>query len=143
MSWTKEPSHTKVIGIIFIVRAVLYLLGGVFIIAFMPMLEIFTEEVIANDPDAKIPLQFFEVIAQFGLGICLVFTVLNLITGIGILKATEWGRIMGIVLSALAVFNFPIGTILGVYSLMYLADGRLDQKETMEQRLAKMKQGHL
>ncbi len=74
MSWTKEPSHTKVIGIIFIVRAVLYLLGGVFIIAFMPMLEIFTEEVIANDPDAKIPLQFFEVIAQFGLGICLVFT---------------------------------------------------------------------
>jgi hypothetical protein len=61
----------------------------------------------------------------FGLSIGILFLLcfcgLCLAGGIGILKAKSWGRIIGIVIAALSLFWFPIGTVIGVLVIIYLA----------------------
>ena len=40
--------------------------------------------------------------------------------GIGLLTFKSWARILGIIASALSLFNMPIGTALGIYGLWVL-----------------------
>jgi hypothetical protein len=40
--------------------------------------------------------------------------------GVGLLLGKEWGRILSIVHGALSLFNFPIGTVVGVLAMVYL-----------------------
>lgn len=46
----------------------------------------------------------------------------GLIGGIGLLRLQPWARILIIILSALEVLNFPIGTVLGGFGLWVLLD---------------------
>jgi hypothetical protein len=47
----------------------------------------------------------------------LILSLPGIVAGIGLLKYRPWARIVTIVLSALNLMNFPIGTILGIYGL--------------------------
>ena len=62
--------------------------------------------------------------AVFGLSVAIFvlvcFIVLAILAGIGLLKGKEWGRITAIVHSALSLFWFPVGTVVGVLAIMYL-----------------------
>jgi len=57
---------------------------------------------------------------------CLIFvfvmlvSIPGLIAGVGLLKLRPWARILGIVISAVNILNFPFGTALGVYGLWVL-----------------------
>ena len=44
----------------------------------------------------------------------------KIIGGFYLLKRKEWSRILILVLSFLSLLNFPLGTALGVYSLVIL-----------------------
>jgi hypothetical protein len=44
----------------------------------------------------------------------------GLIAGIGLLRFQNWARILAIVLAALHVLNFPLGTALAVYTFIVL-----------------------
>lgn len=59
--------------------------------------------------------------------ICIVFSVPAIIGGIGLLKRRSWARILVLILSALDLLNFPLGTAVGAYSIWVLA-----QKETAD-----------
>src|SRR5687768_13845452 len=50
----------------------------------------------------------------------LVLSLPAVIIGIGLLQLRTWARVAGIVISLLNLFNFPLGTILGVYGLWVL-----------------------
>ena len=75
--------------------------------------------------------------AIFGLSIA-IFTLLCLIGlslagGIGVLKAKSWGRIISIVNAILDLIFIPIGTVIGVLVIIYLA--RPEIREYFEGRL--------
>jgi len=38
----------------------------------------------------------------------------------GLLQGREWGRVLSITHAALSLFGFPIGTVIGVLSIVYL-----------------------
>ncbi|MGF1453097.1 MAG: hypothetical protein ACFB21_13605 [Opitutales bacterium] len=40
----------------------------------------------------------------------------SIIGGVAVLKGYEWGKILLLILSAIELFSFPLGTALGVYS---------------------------
>jgi len=42
-------------------------------------------------------------------------------TGLGLLRARRWGRPLALIAAVLALFKFPLGTALGVYTLWVLA----------------------
>jgi hypothetical protein len=54
------------------------------------------------------------IVALFGLPFVIV--------GFGLRRRKPWSRIAGIVLGALALMNFPLGTLLGVYGIVKLVD---------------------
>ncbi len=58
-----------------------------------------------------IPLSFF----------FMLFAVLDIVGGVGILKRKNWARYLVMVHSVLDLFNFPIGTALGIYCIWVLA----------------------
>lgn len=50
----------------------------------------------------------------------LLLSVPGIVGGIGLLRYKPWGRYMLLVLSVLALFNIPIGTAIGIYSIWVL-----------------------
>ena len=56
-----------------------------------------------------------------------VAAVPSLLAGYGLLKQRQWGRVVAIVVGALNLFAFPLGTALGVYTLVVLLHGDADR----------------
>ena len=79
---------------------------------------------IADDADAARILDFIAVVTFIFLS---VLSVPGIIGGIGLLQGREWARILVLILSVLNLFNIPIGTAVGVYSIWVLM-----QPETAE-----------
>jgi hypothetical protein len=70
-----------------------------------------------DEPDSKMVLSIVgDVIAFF-----LVFiSIPGLIAGFGLYRRKEWARILTLVISVIALFNFPFGTAIGIYSIWTL-----------------------
>lgn len=52
--------------------------------------------------------------------IILALSIPDLIAGIGLLQRKPWGRVFGLILGCLNLFNIPFGTILGIYTIWAL-----------------------
>ncbi|MHC4521099.1 MAG: hypothetical protein ACYTAS_21100, partial [Planctomycetota bacterium] len=73
--------------------------------------------------------QAFPIITGVGLAIFLFVIIISLpslLAGYGLLKYTQWGRILALILSFLNLPAFPLGTALGIYGIYVLLhdDGR-------------------
>lgn len=62
--------------------------------------------------DSLLPIAFFSVIVS----VCC-----TVLTGYALMTRQPWGRILAIVFSIFALFHFPLGTALGIYTLWVLA----------------------
>lgn len=105
--------HIDVIGALWIVWGAigvifgLFILGILFGISFIP------------DMGYEAPV----ILRTVGLGVGMFFVVLSapeVITGIGLLKRQEWGRVLVLVEAFLNLIVLPFGTILGIYSIVIL-----------------------
>ena len=105
--------HVKVVGILWICSGALFFLGAIvgfgvlYGISFIP------------DIGVESPI----VLRTIATGIGIFFTIMavpQVIGGIWLLKFKEWARILVLALSFLALLNFPLGTALGVYTLVIL-----------------------
>lgn len=77
---------------------------------------------ISMDSDAKTVLS---VIGTIALIFFVVLSIPGLFAGFGLLKRKEWARILTLILSVLDLFNFPIGTAVGVYSIWALSNNEV------------------
>lgn len=55
------------------------------------------------------------------IGLAVVLAALALLAGFSLLNRKSYGRVLTIVLAVLALFKFPLGTALGIYTLWVLA----------------------
>ena len=68
-------------------------------------------------------VQAVTVLSMVATGVAGLLTLLalpSILTGIGLLQRRGWARILGIVMGILNLVNFPIGTIIGAYTLWVL-----------------------
>ena len=109
--------HVKVLGVLYIV------LGALGIVAALLCLLIFggVAGIVGiaahHEPDARIAVP---ILGAIGVGVFLFLLVVSLpgiIAGYGLLRFRPWARILAIVLSALNLLNFPLGTLIGAYGL--------------------------
>jgi hypothetical protein len=70
--------------------------------------------------NGDMPRAGFIICMSVGILILLCYMVLAILSGIGLLTGKGWGRITGIVHSALSIFSVPIGTVIGILSIIYL-----------------------
>jgi hypothetical protein len=75
----------------------------------------------AADPnDAALAIPILGIVGTAVVTMLFVFSLPGIVTGIGLLYFKPWARIVGIVLSAIALLGFPWVTILGIYGLWVL-----------------------
>lgn len=111
-------THVKVVAVLYIVLGALGVLGALML---MMVFGVAAGSVGASgDPDAAVALP---IIGFVGTGLVIFVLAISLpgvIVGFGLLKLKSWARIAGIVLSAIYLIYFPLGTALGIYGLVIL-----------------------
>jgi hypothetical protein len=118
-------THVKIVAALFFVIAAFCFLMALF----APALLAFLGSVVGStgEPEAGAAAIF---LGLTGVVLSLVMVVLGLpyaICGYGLLKFRPWGRIMAIILAAIALTKVPFGTLIGIYALIVLF-----QKKTEE-----------
>lgn len=109
---TDYRTHIMILGWINIVFSAMFGCFGIFAMIFLSGIGIASE-----DPQAA------RILGFIGFAAALFFITLALpgfFAGYGLLKRRNWGRILAIVVGALNLFNIPIGTALGIYTLWVL-----------------------
>ena len=111
-------THVKVVGALNVV------LGAFGLLIATAMMLIFGGATwlagAAAGPDAATAVPILGLTGAALSTFLLVLSTPALVTGIGLLQRRSWARIAGIVISLLNLFNFPFGTLLGVYGLWVL-----------------------
>lgn len=91
-----------------------------FIAAFMLAIGIIAISVFAF-PEA---VDHGDIGGLFGLSIAIIVLLalvsLSVAAGIGLIKGKSWGRTLALVNAVLDLLNIPIGTVIGVLTLIYL-----------------------
>lgn len=111
-------THVKVLGVLFLVLSGFGLFAALVVtIGIGGAAGIVAS---ADDADAVNALPFIGLAGSLAVITLLATSLPGLVAGIGLLKFRSWARILGIVLCAICVLGFPIGTIFGIYGLWVL-----------------------
>ncbi|MCP3169132.1 hypothetical protein [Myxococcus qinghaiensis] len=116
-------NHRRILGIGFIAINALTVLAGIVLAIFFAFggLMMVSEEAQARDRVA-----YFLI--GGGLSACvLAFGLPGVIAGIGLLKRRRWSRVLALVLGIIGLFNFPLGTCLGIYAIWFYAQEGSDR----------------
>jgi len=112
-------THVRVLAVLQIVYASLGLLLGVAIgLLFGGIATIVGFSAPLDDSVVAVPI--LAAIGGVASSIIIMLSLPRLIAGIGLLKYSNWGRILTFVVSILGLIDFPFGTGLGVYALWVL-----------------------
>ncbi len=112
-------THVKVLAVLYLVFSSLFLAGAVILLVIFGGATAVVGTA-AEAEDAAIALPIIGITGMALVGFLTVMAAPGLIAGFGLLKFANWARILGIVLSALHLLNFPFGTVLGIYGLYVL-----------------------
>ncbi|MBC8180541.1 hypothetical protein H8E88_05390 [candidate division KSB1 bacterium] len=72
---------------------------------------------LSRDPEA---IAITSMVGSIIAVVLVVFSIPDIIAGIGLLKRRPWARILTLILSCIDLIEIPFGTALGVYSLWVL-----------------------
>ncbi len=106
--------HVELLGWINVVTGGLGVLVGLFLFAILVGLA-------PNTPDPG----GANALLIIGIGLGGFITVLSLptmVAGIGLLQHKSWARVLTIILAVFALFNFPIGTLIAIYTFWVLTN---------------------
>lgn len=114
-------THVKVVAVLYIVMGALNLLGAMFFAFAFSIAGIAAG--MSGDPDAGLAMPVIGITGTALVVFLLCLSIPPIIVGVGLMRFREWARIAGIVIAALLIFHFPIGTAVGVYGLWTLLNG--------------------
>jgi hypothetical protein len=104
-------THVKILGALFITSALFMAIPAFGLLVFPGMMTMG----MAHRP-FPFAGPFFTTIALAFLSI----PVVNIITGIGLLRYREWARVLALVQAAFMLIGFPFGTAIGIYAFWVL-----------------------
>jgi len=115
-------SKIRVLGILWLVYAGITLIFGIVGLAFAHAFLSggFAPWIAGNAP----PMWFFPGLPRFAWVFLLGRAVLAAVAGWGLLERTQWGRIVAIVAAILCLIRIPLGTALGIATLIILIGAR-------------------
>ncbi len=111
-------THIKVLGVLNLIFGVLGLLGSLAVMMGFGLLGAAIGS--SGDPDAATGATVMGLVGTIGSAFIGVTAALSLVCGWGLLNYKPWARILAIIVCALSLISFPIGTIFGIYGLWVL-----------------------
>lgn len=110
--------HAQLIGILWIVYGVLSLFAGIFILILL--LSLSTIPDMTHGELGQAGPHIMRIIAVSICSFLFILGIPKIIGGLGLQKRKEWARILLMIMSFLSLLNIPLGTALGIYSIIYL-----------------------
>jgi len=108
----------KALAIVWFVYAGLSLLMGLAGLAFVK--EFFSGGFGPWMQGPQPPTWILPMVMHFAWIFVVIRAGLAALTGWGLLQRTEWGRILAIIVAFLSLLRFPLGTALGIWTLLML-----------------------
>ncbi len=110
-------THLKLCAVLHIIIGSLGMITFFLVLLLMGGLNIFLG-MFSSVPDASLQITLVTVVGLILSAYIFLSSIPGLVAGIGLLKHANWARILTIIVSILYIpFHFPLGTILGIYSL--------------------------
>jgi hypothetical protein len=107
-------THIKIVGWLYIILGILGLLAAAIV-----FVAVFGGGLISGDRTA---INVTLIVAIAVSGFLLLVSAPGILAGVGLLNYRSWARILALILGVLNLPAFPIGTILGAYTLYALLD---------------------
>ena len=112
-------THVRVLGVLNIAIGVVGLIiAAMMMIGFGGAAGIISAS--AEPEEAALAVPILSIVGGLVVAVVFAFSLPSVLTGIGLLYFKPWARILGIVLSAIALLGFPWVTLLGIYGLWVL-----------------------
>jgi hypothetical protein len=105
--------HVSILGWLYIASNTIFLLLALIAFGLLPFLT----NAVSEKPDIAAVISIFGTV--FGI-LMVILAIPGLMAGYGLLKHKTWARLMGLVLGMLQLVNFPVGTFIGIYTLLVL-----------------------
>lgn len=112
--------HVSILGVLYTVFGALGLIGAVFLLVLFGGIAGIVQVAGGDDPDAAVAVPILGALGIVLFILLVLLSIPGLAVGIGLMKFQYWARVGGLVLSALNLLNFPLGTALGAYGLWVL-----------------------
>ncbi len=106
-------THVAVVGWLQIANGLIGLVAGAFAATLILGIGAVTDDAVA--------FRIMGITAAAIGGLMFVLSVPGVVAGIGLLRRAPWSRVMALVLSAFELVLFPIGTVLGAYTVFVLS----------------------
>ncbi len=107
-------THVELLGLINVISGLFSALVGLVVFAICTVLVPITE-----DPTGSLVL----LILGVGVGGFLVILgIPTVIAGVGLLKRKSWSRLLALIVAIFAFFNFPVGTLIAIYTAWVLTN---------------------
>jgi hypothetical protein len=114
-----NPLDERQIGQHVLILGWLHIIGSAIFFAIAAFLFVLLTGIGAVSGDAEAVTVLSIVATAIGTFLCLL-ALPGILAGIGLLMRKNWGRILAIVVGILNLINFPIGTVIGAYTLWVL-----------------------
>ena len=103
------------------ISLVFSLIGMTFMRAWLGGFGPFAHGPWAHSPWGNGPEEFFgPALIHVAFGFMLVRSALALIAGWGLMERTQWGHVVAVVAAVFSLLRFPVGTALGIWTLVTL-----------------------
>ncbi|HEX2663908.1 MAG TPA: hypothetical protein VHM93_13820 [Candidatus Acidoferrum sp.] len=120
----RVQEHVRLLGILWMAYSALNVVGGIVLVVLANTLfGRFSQA--GPPPEGTSWLRPFLTVIGY---LILAKAAAGLITGWGLVQREPWGRILALVVGFISLFNIPIGTALGVYTLWVLLPARSDEE---------------
>ncbi len=114
----RVQEHVRLVGILWLALSAFNALAG--FVLLIVATQLIPHIQLSGQAGPEFPGNFLTtLLGVIGVAV-LVKAVVGFAAGYGLLQRETWARVLTIVLSFLALFNFPLGTALGIYSLWVL-----------------------
>lgn len=118
--------HKKALGVFYIVFGIFNILFVIF--SYFLMWRIFEFAQISPEVHQIV------IIAGTAVGIVmLAAAILSIIGGSAIIRLKNWSKVLLLVLGVFYLFVFPVGTVLGIYTMVVFLSETEPQKRTFNQ----------
>jgi hypothetical protein len=130
---SRVKEHLRLLGILWLALSALNAVGGVVLLIIAN--TIFGLHRLGMGPEGG-PPQFLHPLLSFIAVVILLKSAAGFAAGSGLLQREPWARTVTLVVAFLSLFNVPLGTALGIYSLWVLLPAESDRDYEEQVRAA-------
>lgn len=117
---TKLAWHVRTLEICWVLYGILCLVMAVWLVSFENTATVMFGALLNRVPDPFRMMDFFHFTYGFVVALAAVRGILGILSGASLLAGSRSGRTLALVAAFLSLCDIPLGTTLGIYSLVVL-----------------------